>query len=133
MWRRTAGSIKGKVLKIKREGGAEYSTTDTLKDRWRWLTGALIGLPAGLAAKGNRPTLPKVDLNISHSTQTYLGRRFHRLGEWPGCEEPMETRKLFRSVHGTVLCLSAVSLGIGTSQSADSLPARRSMMSATFD
>lgn len=35
MWRRSAGSIKGKVLKMKREGGAESSTTGTLNDRQR--------------------------------------------------------------------------------------------------
>lgn len=53
----------------------------------------------------------------------------------PGVRKPhpTETRKLLRSVLGTLLCPSAVSLGIGAAQRAESLAARRSIMSATFD
>lgn len=53
----------------------------------------------------------------------------------PGVTEPhpTETRKLFRSGLGTLLCPSAVSLGIGAAQRSESPAARRSIMSATFD
>lgn len=53
----------------------------------------------------------------------------------PGVARPHPTGagKLFRSVLGTLLCPSAVSFGIGASQLAESLAARRSIRSATFD
>lgn len=94
---------------MKREGGAEYRTSDTLKDRHHRLTGALIGVPAGLAAKGNRPTLPKVPAAALRASGS-------------GCQDVAAGRKqeviplkLF------LLCPFAVSLGVGASQSADSL------------
>lgn len=74
---------------------------------------------------------PPLRVEAAHNKEVKLQCKDGGRGQHKGWAT--ETRKLFRSVLGTLLCPSAVSLGIGAAQPAESLAARRSIMSATFD